>query len=121
MAVVRIDCDRIIDWESFHDVFAEALGFPGFYGRNMNARIDCLTSLDDPADGMTAVHAPPGGVLVLEVAGVDGFARRCPEQYQAVVECAAFVNWRRLQVGEREVLALSFYKRAEPAAGSDGG
>jgi len=121
MAVVRIDCDRIIDWESFHDVFAEALGFPGFYGRNMNAWIDCLTSLDDPADGMTAVHAPPGGVLVLELAGMDGFARRCPEQYEAVVECAAFVNWRRLQVGEREVLALAFYKRAEPAAGSDGG
>ncbi len=67
MAVVRIDCDRIIDWESLHDVFAEALGFPGFYGRNMNAWVDCLTSLDAPADGMTAVHAPPGGVLVADL------------------------------------------------------
>ena len=105
MTVVRVDCDRIADWESFHAVFAEAFGFPSFYGRNMNAWIDCMTSLDEPADGMTAVHAPPGGVLVLDLAGVSGFARRCPEQYDAVVECAAFVNWRRLQVGERAAAA----------------
>ncbi len=34
---VRIDTNRIVDWNSFHDVFAEAFGFPDFYGRNMNA------------------------------------------------------------------------------------
>ena len=35
--LVRIDTKRIRDWASFHDVFAEALGFPDFYGRNMVA------------------------------------------------------------------------------------
>lgn len=112
MTVVNVDTRRICDWDTFHDVFAEAFGFPGFYGRNMNAWIDCLTSLDEPADGMTTVHAPPGGVVTLDLEHVEDFARRCPEQYAAVVECAAFVNWRRIEVGDPPVLALSFWKRA---------
>ena len=36
-SVIKIPVDTIIDWESFHDVFQTALGFPSFYGRNMNA------------------------------------------------------------------------------------
>jgi len=46
--VITIPTHRITDWDSFHDVFAEILGLPGFYGRNMNAWIDCLTSADEP-------------------------------------------------------------------------
>jgi hypothetical protein len=112
MQLVRLDTRRIADWDSFHNVFAETFGFPSFYGRNMNAWIDCMTSLDDPGAGMTAVHAPPGGVLVLELEQVDDFAHRCPEQYAAVIECTAFVNWRRIELGEPAVLALSFCKRS---------
>jgi hypothetical protein len=111
MTIVTLDTRRITDWDSFHAVFAEAFGFPDFYGRNMDAWIDCMTSLDDPDAGMTQVHAPSGGVLVLQREDVDDFSRRCPEQYAAVVECSAFVNWRRIEVGEPAVLALSFFKR----------
>ena len=53
---------------------------------------------------------PEGRVLTLELDGVDGFADRCPEQYRAVVDCCAFVNWRRIEVGEPAVLALSYYR-----------
>jgi hypothetical protein len=113
MTVVKLDTRRITDWDTFHGVFAEALGFPAFYGRNMNAWIDCMTSLDEPADGLTTVHAPKGGVLALQLNFVDDFARRLPEHYAAVVECAAFVNWRRIENGEAPVLALSFHKSAE--------
>ncbi len=115
MTIVRLDTRRILDWESFHSVFAEVFGFPNFYGRNMNAWIDCMTSLDKPDDGMTSLHAPPGGVVVLELLHVGSFARRCPDVYAAVVECAAFVNHRKLEVGQKAVLALSFHMSAEPA------
>ena len=108
--LVRIDTTKIRDWASFHDVFAEAFGFPDFYGRNMDAWVDCLTSLDAPADAMTTVHAPRGGVVVLQLDGVDEFAVRCPEQSRAIVECSAFVNWRRLDVGESAVIALSYHR-----------
>ena len=56
MPVVSIPTDRISDWESFHEVFSEVLGFPSFYGRNMDAWIDCLTSADG-ADGDELVGA----------------------------------------------------------------
>lgn len=46
--LVAIPADLIVGWESFHDVFAETLGFPAFYGRNMDAWIDCMTSADEP-------------------------------------------------------------------------
>jgi len=112
MPLVKLDTRRITDWETFHDVFAETFGFLGLYGRNMNAWIDCLTYLDDPPAGMTKVHTPPGGVVVLELEDVDDFIRRCPEQYEAIIDCAAFVNWRRIEMGGSPVLALSFYRHA---------
>lgn len=110
MVLVRIDTTKICHWASFHDVFSEKFGFPDFYGRNMDAWIDCMTSLDDPRAGMSKIHAPEGGVLTLQLDGVDGFAERCPEQYRAVVDCCAFVNCRWIEVGERAVLALSYYR-----------
>lgn len=112
MRLVKLDTSRITDWGTFHDVFAEAFGFPAFYGGNMNAWIDCMTSLDDPSAEMSKVHAPPGGVVVLELEHVDDFICRCPEQYGALIECAAFVNWRKIEMGEPAVLAMSFYRSA---------
>ncbi len=112
MPVLSIAADRISDWESFHDVFAEALGFPSYYGRNMNAWIDCLTSADDAGGDLVGadVVAGSGDVLTLQIENAADFAQRCPEQYEALIECSAFVNWRRVEVGERPILALSFYK-----------
>jgi len=106
--IVKIDTRQIRDWPTFHDVFTAAMGFPPFYGRNMNAWIDCMTSLDTPADAMTSIHAPPGGVLVLQLEHIDDFAARCPDLYAALIQDAAFVNWRRIDIGQEPVLALSF-------------
>lgn len=109
--IVAIDTDRIHDWDSFHDVFAEVLGFPEFYGRNLNAWIDCMTDLDNPGTGMTSIHCSPNSVVTLQLRNVDSFAKRCPDQYAALVECAAFVNWRRIETAAPAVLALAFFKK----------
>lgn len=105
-SVVKIPVDKIFDWESFHDVFSAALGFPSFYGRNMDAWIDCMTSVDAAADGLTTVTILPGEILVLEIGDPLDFRNRCPEHYAALIECSAFVNFRRCEVGEPPVLAL---------------
>ena len=39
---VTIDLRGITDTASFHAVFAETLGFPHFYGNNMDAWVDWL-------------------------------------------------------------------------------
>jgi hypothetical protein len=106
---VQIDGGKITDWASFHQHFSESLGFPGFYGRNMDAWNDCMTYVDDSEAGMTSVHVAPGDVLVLCVSGAGDFKKRCPEIYDALLECSAFVNYRRIEKGEQAVLALSFY------------
>jgi len=93
MVLIKLDTGPIYDWDTFHDVFATTMGFPAFYSRNMNAWIDCMSCLDEPGAGMTSVTIEPGSVLVLQLKGVDEFPARCPEQYSALVECAAFVNW----------------------------
>ena len=107
-AKVALDCKNIRDWNSFHEEFARVFGFPDFYGKNMDAWIDCMTSLDAPEDGMSNVHCEPGTVLTLELENIEPFANRCPEQHKALIECSAFVNWRRLERGSPSVMALSF-------------
>lgn len=104
--VLIIPTSQITDWNSFHDVFEQALGFPSFYGRNMDAWIDCMTYLDDPEAGMTAVTVRAGGIIILRIENASEFRTRCPEQYEALVECSAFVNWRRVENGHSPVLAL---------------
>jgi hypothetical protein len=107
--IVQIDCRKIKDWDSFHDHFSQTFGFPAFYGRNMNAWNDCMTYLDDPESGMTSVHVAPGDVIVLCISEATDLKKRCPEIYITLIECSAFVNWRRIEKGEPAVLALSFY------------
>ncbi|SRR6266511_5384087 len=109
MPIVRVPLDRVVDLATFHSVFAEVLGFPDFYGRNMAAWVDCLTYADEDG-GMRNVTVPDGDVLTLQLDGVTEFAARCPEEYDALIESAAFVNWRRIDMGDRPILALSFFK-----------
>jgi RNAse (barnase) inhibitor barstar len=105
---VVIDTANIVDWESFHGIFATAFGFPAFYGRNMNAWIDCMSYLDDPESGMTRVHVPSWGCVTILLEHAGDFAARLPEQYAALIEAAAFVNWLRIERGESSVLALAW-------------
>ena len=106
MPLIRIDAARIHDWNSFHTVFAAAFGFPSFYGRTMNAWIDCMSDLGEDT-GMTTVRASPTDPAVLLLDNVDAM----PQQiFAALVEDAAFVNWRRLDLGEPAVFMLAFHR-----------
>ncbi len=109
VSLAKIECDRITDWPSFHDEFNRVFCFPTFYGRNMDAWIDCMSSLDAPEEEMTSIHCEPGKVLTVELENVKPFMARCSEQYAAIIECSAFVNWRRIERGLPAVIALSYY------------
>ena len=45
--------------------------------------------------------------------------RRPAGFFDALNECSAFVNWRRIAVGEPAILVLSYWRTA-PSAASDG-
>ena len=103
---IPIPTYEITDWDSFHTIFAEILGFPDFYGRNMHAWIDCMTDADDVDTGMMARAVQKGQMLALKIKDAGDFSTRCPEQFEALVECSDFVNSRRVEMGNAPVLVL---------------
>ena len=108
-SIIEIDCEAISDWSGFHETFARKLGFPAFYGRNADAWIDCMTSLDDPSAGLSKEHVERGQIMTLQLSNASSLKGKSPEIFEALNEMAAFVNWRRIEVGEGPVLALSYH------------
>ena len=91
MSSVRINCLEITDWSSFHGVFKKTMGFPEFYGNNMNAWIDCMSYLDEN-EGMSHVKIEKGTVLIVELVNSNHLSTHHPEIYSGLIECAAAVN-----------------------------
>ena len=56
--VDRLDCSGWIDKEVAHTALANALAFPDYYGRNLDALHDCMSDLEVPVES--------GRVLVFE-------------------------------------------------------
>lgn len=94
-AVVTVDGRALATWDGFHDAMARAFDFPGYYGRNLDAWIDCVSERDR--------------LTVLELDHADDVPA---EILHDLVECAAFVNWRRRERGAPAVLLLSFNRSA---------
>ena len=65
-----------------------------------------MTYIDDPSSGMSKIAVADGELLSLRIDDAADFADRCPEQYRALIECTAFVNYRRMERGGHPVLAL---------------
>ena len=108
MKRIPLDTAKIRDWDSFHQVFQEAMGFPEFYGRNLDAWIDCMSYLDDPAAGMSQVSVERGKALLFELPETENFRKRCPEQFEALVAGTAIVNRRYAESDSRTIVALVF-------------
>jgi RNAse (barnase) inhibitor barstar len=107
MKTVTIDASAMDGPASLHEAFASALGFPSWYGRNMDAWIDCMSSLDEPGDGLSQVKVQPGEVLVVAVQNAAELKSRFPELWGELLEATAFVNWRRLDVGKPAILTIA--------------
>jgi RNAse (barnase) inhibitor barstar len=107
MKTININMSQITDWESFHKVFSEVMGFPDFYGRNINAWIDCMSDLSTPqVVGMTKIQVPIGDHLVLFMHGVNTFKKRQPEIFNDLMDAVIFVNENKMPIPESSKLIL---------------
>jgi hypothetical protein len=106
-AQVSIDATRIKDWGTYQTVMADTFGFPEEEGHNMDAWVEFLLSLDAPINGNTKVHAPPGGLMIVELQHANDLAKRCPVIYATLMECLGFVNHRRTELGREPVLCVT--------------
>lgn len=84
----------------------EVFGFPDFYGKNMDAWIDCMSSLDE--EGMTRFLIKPDEMLQIEITETEAFRTRLREIFDAFVDCSAFVNQRYTDSGRTPALSLVF-------------
>jgi RNAse (barnase) inhibitor barstar len=94
MTIYNINGRKIKDWKSFHREFKKELNFPDYYGENMNAWIDCV---DELTEKPTLINIKNGKVL----------KENSPEIFEAILECSAFVNHRKLDIGEKQNLIIS--------------
>jgi hypothetical protein len=106
--LVRIDARRLTDPAGLHAAVAEALGFAPGYGRNLDALVDCLTHLDDPAAGLSRVQVLPGQVLLVVVEHTRTAGAAAAAQLRALADAAAFVNWRRWEAKQPPVIAVAY-------------
>ena len=91
---ISIDFNQVNSWETFHSIFNKTMGFPEYYGNNMNAWIDCMSYVDEPETGMTEINIKEGESLEIKVIGTESAFKNCPEIFTAFIECTAFVNQR---------------------------
>ena len=50
MKICVLDGEVLTDQKALHDRLAEDLGFPDWYGRNLDALYDCLTDLAEETE-----------------------------------------------------------------------
>ena len=97
MKSATIDLTTVTGWESFHELFARSFDFPAYYGRNMDAWIDCMEDF-----------AIDGSCLRLDLKGMMPLKSRFPEIYDAINECSAFINYRSAESGGEAIIALCY-------------
>ena len=94
---ITIDFNNIKNWDTFHSAFKKGMGFPDFYGANMDAWIDCMSYIDDPSSGMSEITVSSNENLNIITVGIENLSKNYPEILKAFIECTAFVNQRFLQ------------------------
>ncbi|WP_420379383.1 barstar family protein [Gilvibacter sp.] len=94
MQTFRIKGKRIRNWKTFHSEFKREMNFPEYYGENMNAWIDCVDELTDEP-------------TILQIDNGNYLKENEPELFNAILECGAFVNYRKIKVGEKPNLIIA--------------
>ena len=67
-----------------------------------------MTSLDD-TNPQSVICLEEGGFLVISVSSAEIVKSKAPDIWEALNECTAFVNYRRIEKGAPPVLGLSYY------------
>ncbi|KAB1155363.1 barnase inhibitor [Tenacibaculum aiptasiae] len=96
MKKINVNLADVLDKESFHNVFALAFSFPNYYGKNMDAWID---SVDD--------YCSEYKMVVLELKNSEILKKTNRKILNDLLECSAFVNYRRLKRGDNPSLIIS--------------
>lgn len=97
--VTELDASGWTTEEAMHRDVAAVLGFPGYYGHNLDALNDCMRDVVRQDYGW-----PPAATgLALVFTGYDAFATHCPRAAQVVLDIMALHSRRAGLIGRRLV------------------
>lgn len=88
----RLLCTTWTSPSAIHDTLAPTLAFPDYYGRNLDALVDCLRDLPFP---------DRGGGRALALDGFDACARALPGYAHDVLDVLARAAHEHLLFGDR--------------------
>ncbi|MGI2326714.1 barstar family protein [Planococcus sp. YIM B11945] len=97
--VVRFDCAEW-DEEAFHKEAAKALGFPAYYGENLNAFKDCLSDLEPKHTGILLVF--------------NGFDKFLAQYHEVAVSILDIIHWNSWEFLLEGKALLSFIQSNDP-------
>jgi len=81
--------------EQLHDELAFKLGLPRWYGRNFDALLDCLSTIDDPRRNLcTHWELHPGKRMVLQIKGLSDETTMSESLLKQFVQTIAAANER---------------------------
>lgn len=100
---IYIDFKEITELSDLHEKLKEELGFPDFYGMNVNALIDCLQSMRFPEEGMSKVVLGEEEVLALELKNFSNAKMLLVNSLLVAVEA---VNQREIDRNRKHSIVL---------------
>lgn len=83
---LSVDFSQVKNLDEMHDALAAAFDFPDFYGKNVNALIDCWSSLRFPEDEMSGITAEKDEVILLTVKGMSHMDQFMMNHFTIAVE-----------------------------------
>lgn len=78
-----------------HKILIIAFGFPDFYGKNVNALIDCWSSLRFPEDEMTGFTIAKDEQIMLRVKDLSGMTQLIMNHFLYSVESVNELSFDR--------------------------
>jgi Barstar (barnase inhibitor) len=106
--LIRIDARRLKDAAALHTTLGDAFGFFEGYGKNLDALVDCLTSLDNSKAALSRAQVFPGQIVLLVIEHTQGLNPAAAAQVKSLTDVVAFVNWRRWENKQPPILALAY-------------
>jgi hypothetical protein len=102
---LRLDGDLIRTWNEFHSQCAAVFGIPEFYGRNLDAWIDCVSDMRSDSR-MTKFRLASGQVLQIELADSGTVRTVAPEIFSGFLDVVMAVNQRGRESGYGPLVSL---------------
>ncbi|MCB9233275.1 MAG: barstar family protein [Bacteroidia bacterium] len=101
---IELNIGQIKSVADFHETMKNTFGFPDFYGKNIHALIDCLSSLRFPEDAMSLLFLEEDEYLLMEIKGYLLANEQVKDQ---LVFAVGFVNHRQFLKGRQLSIVIS--------------